>query len=250
MCHGDYIKQYHEEREGKTVKVQEYTLGRWTKKRTEELRERMAAAERRNEPVKYKKIEGLTLPYVELEMGDGTACGLIDNKPRQARVLYVCYAHGKNEVYSLKEVSTCQYEIIILTQALCEHPSYKPVAASENRIRCSPDAVGVAVQPKTAWPSTLSTLQKILPNTRDPDMEQFTKILAELGASMRSKFPAIGSATKQPLAEGDSEAEEVSAELPSAFDSSKKASYSALSDFLSGSVCLTGVSMRVGQRPK
>lgn len=151
MCHGDYIKQYHEEREGKSVKLQEYVLGRWNKKQTEELRERLAAAEQRNEPVQYKKIESLTLPYLEVDMSDGTPCGLIDNKPRSARVLYVCYPHGKNEVYSLKEVSTCQYEVVILTQALCDHPSYKPMAASENRIRCSPKEVGAPLPPQYMW---------------------------------------------------------------------------------------------------
>jgi len=31
LCHGKYIRQYHEEREGKKVKLQEYYLGRWTK---------------------------------------------------------------------------------------------------------------------------------------------------------------------------------------------------------------------------
>lgn len=151
VCHGDYIKQYHEEREGKSVKLQEYVLGRWDKKHTEQLQERLAAAEQRNEPVQYKKIESLTLPYLEVEMANGTPCGLIDNKPRSARVLYVCYPHGKNEVYSLKEVSTCQYEVVILTQSLCDHPSYKPLAASEHRIRCSPSTVGAPLPPMYMW---------------------------------------------------------------------------------------------------
>jgi len=31
LCHGRYIRQYHEEREGKKVKLQEYYLGMWNK---------------------------------------------------------------------------------------------------------------------------------------------------------------------------------------------------------------------------
>lgn len=29
MCHGKHVKQYHEERDGKKIKKQEYFLGRW-----------------------------------------------------------------------------------------------------------------------------------------------------------------------------------------------------------------------------
>lgn len=83
-------------------------------------------------------------------MTDGTQCDLINNKPRVTKVLYVCYAHGKNEVYSLKEVSTCQYEVIILAPSLCAHPNFKPQEMAENTIRCSPQMFA-PVQPKAAW---------------------------------------------------------------------------------------------------
>lgn len=71
-------------------------------------------------------------------MTDGTLCDLINNQPRVTKVLYVCYAPGKNEVYSLKEVSTCNYEVIILTPTLCAHPSFKPTVTAENNINCVP----------------------------------------------------------------------------------------------------------------
>lgn len=67
----------------------------------------------------------------------GTVCDL-SGKPRVARVLYVCYTHGKHEVYSFKETSTCEYEIIILSPLLCEHPQFKPKEVSENMIDCHP----------------------------------------------------------------------------------------------------------------
>lgn len=55
---------------------------------------------------------------------DGTLCDL-NEKPRITRVLYVCYHSGKHEVYSFKETSICEYEAIVLSQLLCEHPKYK-----------------------------------------------------------------------------------------------------------------------------
>ena len=33
LCHGRYIRQYHEERDGKKVKLQEYYLGKWDKEK-------------------------------------------------------------------------------------------------------------------------------------------------------------------------------------------------------------------------
>lgn len=38
ICHGHYVRQYHEEREGKKVKLQEYILGRWDTALTKLLR--------------------------------------------------------------------------------------------------------------------------------------------------------------------------------------------------------------------
>lgn len=128
-------------------------MGKWDKSKTEKLRDRLAQeAEKHNEKLKYKKIEGLMLPYLELEMSDGTLCDLIDNKPRTTKVLYVCFALGKNEVYSLKEVSTCNYEVVILSPGLCAHPNFKPQQVSENLIQCAPLNYA-PVKPKSAWSS-------------------------------------------------------------------------------------------------
>ncbi|XP_058826266.1 endoplasmic reticulum lectin 1 isoform X2 [Topomyia yanbarensis] len=135
VCHGNYIKQYHEERHEKTSKLQEYYLGKWDSKKTADLKAEHSLVEAEGEKLKYKKIDGLNLPYLELEMGSGTVCDL-NGVPRVTKVLYVCYLHGKNEVYSLKETSTCNYEVIILTPMLCAHPKYKPQETEENKISC------------------------------------------------------------------------------------------------------------------
>jgi len=41
LCHGKYIRQYHEEREGKKVKLQEYFLGRWDKDDIEKMKRKI-----------------------------------------------------------------------------------------------------------------------------------------------------------------------------------------------------------------
>lgn len=135
ICHGNYIKQYHEERESKTSKLQEYYLGKWNKQMTNALRTKLEA--NKEEKLRYIKIDGINLAYFEVEMIDGTLCDL-NNEPRMTRVRYVCYAHGKNEIYSLKETSTCNYEIIVLTPSLCLNPRYKIQETTENAINCLP----------------------------------------------------------------------------------------------------------------
>ncbi|EAT40367.1 AAEL007891-PB, partial [Aedes aegypti] len=137
VCHGKYIKQYHEERHEKTSKLQEYYLGKWDKEKTVTLKAFYENSDAEGAKMQYKKIDGLNLPYLELEMDSGTVCDL-NGEPRVTKVLYVCYLHGKNEVYSLKETSTCNYEIIILTPLLCAHPKYKPQDIEENKVNCYP----------------------------------------------------------------------------------------------------------------
>lgn len=140
VCHGRYIKQYHEDREGKTVKKQEYMLGEWKEDYWKTfLAEELAKSKdaNKNLEIPHKKIDGVNLPYFEIVMGNGTVCDL-NQKYRETKFIYVCYIHGKHEVFSLKETSTCQYEIIILTPVLCSHPKYKPQESGENQITCIP----------------------------------------------------------------------------------------------------------------
>lgn len=151
VCHGRFIRQYHEDREGKIVKLQEFYLGNWKKGQFESLLEEYKKyPEDANVPV--KKIDGVNLPYFEVIMGNGTMCDLKPNTPRETKVLYVCYVHGKHEIFSFKEVATCQYELVILSALLCEHPKYKPQENVEHMIHC----VSVGDAPKE--PKNLKTL--------------------------------------------------------------------------------------------
>lgn len=137
VCHGRFIKQFHEEREGKLIKSQDYILGKWNQTLTDKLLDEYQNIEKEHEKVQYIKVEGVKLPTLSVTMVDGTLCDL-NGVPRTTRVMYVCDATGKNEIYSLKETMTCNYEIIILTPLLCAHPLYKPETQTENPINCFP----------------------------------------------------------------------------------------------------------------
>lgn len=160
VCHGGYIKQFHEEREGKSIKMQEYFLGKWTKEKTTELSEKFAEAAKNGEKFKTIRIDGVNLPYLEMEMSDGTMCDL-NGQPRLTNVQYVCYPHGKNEVYSLKETSTCNYEVVILTPTLCLHPAFNPKEASDNAINCVP-IDGAPPKPRSLLMMEVENMKKIL----------------------------------------------------------------------------------------
>lgn len=72
------------------------------------------------------KVDGTEIPYYEVTFEDGTLCDL-NSKPRRASLRYVCQPDGKGEVYELKEVATCEYEVVVLTSLLCSHPAYQYV---------------------------------------------------------------------------------------------------------------------------
>lgn len=122
------------------MKVQEYYLGTFDKSQKAKLSaeyDEHAKNPNRKAQIPVKKVDGINMPYVEIEMTDGTVCDL-NNKPRMIRVLYVCYQHGKHELFSLKETSSCEYEAVVLSPFLCTHPDYKPQETGENLINCRP----------------------------------------------------------------------------------------------------------------
>ncbi|XP_071636643.1 endoplasmic reticulum lectin 1 isoform X2 [Temnothorax longispinosus] len=140
LCHGRFVRQYHEDREGKKIKMQEYYLGTLDTEQKAKLLayyNEQAKNPNRKSNIPIKKIDGINMPYLEIEMTDGTMCDL-NNKPRIIKVLYVCYKHGKHDVYSLKETMSCEYEAIVLSPVLCNHPDYKPQDTGENEITCLP----------------------------------------------------------------------------------------------------------------
>uniref|UniRef100_A0A8B9C4P6 Endoplasmic reticulum lectin n=1 Tax=Anser brachyrhynchus TaxID=132585 RepID=A0A8B9C4P6_9AVES len=119
VCHGKHIRQYHEEKEtGQKINIQEYYLGNMMMKNP------------------LSEPEGQMTPYYPVEMGNGTPCSLRQNLPRSSTVMYICHPEAKHEILSVAEVTTCEYEVVILTPLLCNHPKYRFRASPVNDIFC------------------------------------------------------------------------------------------------------------------
>ncbi|XP_062257201.1 endoplasmic reticulum lectin 1 isoform X2 [Platichthys flesus] len=141
VCHGKHIRQYHEEKEtGQKISVQEYFLGNQAQKsqstETDKVEEAEDVKSTAEKEVPSKNIEGQLTPYFSLEMGNGTPCVLKQDEPRSTSVLYVCHPEAKHEILSVAEVTTCEYEVVVLTPLLCAHPKYRFKSSPVNAIYC------------------------------------------------------------------------------------------------------------------
>uniref|UniRef100_A0A673CDX8 Endoplasmic reticulum lectin n=1 Tax=Sphaeramia orbicularis TaxID=375764 RepID=A0A673CDX8_9TELE len=137
VCHGKHIRQYHEEKEtGQKISVQEYFLGNMAQKSQSAETEAENLKSQPETEVSTKNIEGQLTPYYSLEMGNGTPCVLKQNTPRSTSVLYVCHPEAKHEILSVAEVTTCEYEVVVLTPLLCAHPKYRFKSSPVNAIFC------------------------------------------------------------------------------------------------------------------
>uniref|UniRef100_A0A671Y9J5 Endoplasmic reticulum lectin n=1 Tax=Sparus aurata TaxID=8175 RepID=A0A671Y9J5_SPAAU len=138
VCHGKHIRQYHEEKEtGQKINVQEYFLGNSAQKSPST--ETGEFVHYNNSMVSFvftKNIEGQLTPYFSFEMGNGTPCVLKQNEARSTSVLYVCHPEAKHEILSVAEVTTCEYEVVVLTPLLCSHPKYRFKSSPVNTIFC------------------------------------------------------------------------------------------------------------------
>ncbi|XP_033638683.1 endoplasmic reticulum lectin 1-like [Asterias rubens] len=141
LCHGKHVRQYHEEKEaGKEIKLLEFYLGKNMKspegKEFEIQTVESFHGTYENFKVPTITIDGKEVPYYEVLMDSGTPCDLRGNIPRLTRVRYICETMGRNEMFTIKETSTCEYEAVILTPNLCSHPLYKMRVTPINSINC------------------------------------------------------------------------------------------------------------------
>ncbi|XP_051946146.1 endoplasmic reticulum lectin 1-like isoform X2 [Xyrauchen texanus] len=140
VCHGKYIRQYHEDKEtGQKISTHKYYLGTMKNNygaESENAKDYETEGSDTNTEVPTKNIEGRLTPYYPVEMGHGTECTLRENQPRSTTVLYVCHPEAKHEILTIAEVLTCQYEVVVLTPLLCPHPKYRFKSSPVNDIFC------------------------------------------------------------------------------------------------------------------
>lgn len=160
VCHGKHVRQYHEEKEtGQKINIQEYYLGAVIKKSqtatagtTQEEDKEKTKAESKEIP--SKNIEGQMTPFFPVHMGNGTPCTLKQDHPRTTTVMYVCHPEAKHEILTVAEVTTCEYEVIILTPLLCNHPKYRFRSSPVNDIFCQ------SLQGSPLRPQSLDNFEK------------------------------------------------------------------------------------------
>lgn len=118
VCVGAAVRQYHVGQEGQIET--EYSLG------------------------VFQAVQGNTLSSgsdnrqaIVQWFDKGDTCDLT-GLPRKTKVLYECSADGTVTVRDFREVSTCVYEVVIVTPVVCAHPAFKPVAL-ENLARETKD---------------------------------------------------------------------------------------------------------------
>ncbi|XP_035421320.1 endoplasmic reticulum lectin 1 isoform X4 [Cygnus atratus] len=190
VCHGKHIRQYHEEKETGQIPT--------------------------------KNIEGQMTPYYPVEMGNGTPCSLRQNLPRSSTVMYICHPEAKHEILSVAEVTTCEYEVVILTPLLCNHPKYRFRASPVNDIFCQ------SLPGSPLKPHNLEQLEKQQEMMKMP----FRRVKEEeMHSTKEDKFSSI----HKPVAVGSHQLLTVGTT-----HISKLTDDQLIKEFLSGSYCFHG----------
>ena len=180
-------------------------------------------------------VDDTPLPYIEINMTDGTLCDLSNTK-RFTRVFYVCNEDAKHELYSIKETSTCEYEAIVLSPLLCLSPEFQVSAAPENNINCY--SVGRApIKPKG-----LKALEDEAKKQQLESLKSKDKSSPFSGGIFDGKTIIIGASDFGKELRINIIPEEINEEPNSGNDLSPKFDSKILTNFLSGDLCLHGVS--------
>ncbi|XP_077469683.1 endoplasmic reticulum lectin 1 [Stigmatopora argus] len=232
VCHGKHVRQYHEEKEsGQKIRVQEYYLGKLVEKRKTTDTAKFEEPDTTESPPETealsKNIEGQLTPYYSVEMRNGTPCALKQNEPRSASVLYVCHPEAKHEILSIAEVTSCEYEVAVLTPLLCAHPKYRYKSSPVNAIFCQ------ALAGSPFRPKRLTQLDK----EQEEQLKPLFSTTAEHkeGASSARVHGAFTSSTHKPMAVGGQAQVAVGTTHISRLTDEQ-----LIKEFLSGSYCLHG----------
>ncbi|XP_052769716.1 endoplasmic reticulum lectin 1-like [Mya arenaria] len=240
LCHGKHVKQYHENKELglQKPKLQEYYLGRMDKEEDKKTTKSDGKEETREtdvkDPEKQKsaeqiiksiKLDGLDLPYYAVTMGGGSNCD-VTGQPRKSHVMYICQPNGRGEIYQLKETSSCEYDIIVLTAVLCQHPAFKPKDPPVSQISCH------SVEGSPTRPTRLTEIQVESEISLEQEENEFPSAPSHKGGTHPTSTPPQG--TKP----GGSTPQHVDPRPETKIG--VQADKSLLRDFLAGDYCIHG----------
>ena len=142
ICLNDFVRQFNGDILAKKH-TQEYYLGHFKETNLERDRQEYnkKAAELRSKNKNLPKIDfdGIKVPYIYLTMDKGTICDLTE-QPRLTRIYFVCDKNDKKlQLESIEEIKSCEYEAIISTNLLCDHPDFREKKKNEFQINCFPE---------------------------------------------------------------------------------------------------------------
>ncbi|XP_068597346.1 endoplasmic reticulum lectin 1 isoform X2 [Brachionichthys hirsutus] len=231
VCHGKHVKQYHEEKEaGQKMNVQEYFLGNMAQKKQSSETDKDEGVEDVKSDIETevptKNIEGQLTPYFSMEMGNGTPCVLKENQARTSSVLYVCHPEANHVILSIAEVTTCEYEVVVLTPLLCSHPNYRFKSSPVNAIFCQ------ALAGSPLRPQQLAQLDKEREEQLKPPFSTAPEIREEETSPVREE--AFASTHKAVTIGGQAQATVGTTHISRLTDDQ------LIHEFLSGSYCLHG----------
>ena len=150
LCHGSHVRQYRDEKPAQNKVLQEYMLGRAEKDvdkdgkklSKEEVEQAKESGEKEDEkqaeqilPPK-RHLNGREVPYYEVIMDNGTPCELLQGKPRESRIIYMCKPDSHNEIISVKEIESCVYQLEVFTPLLCASDIFQIKEDFIHSIRC------------------------------------------------------------------------------------------------------------------
>lgn len=253
LCHGRYLRQFHEESvlSKKAAKGQEYILGKFETSTQfaateKEFSEKLLQLKEKGMKPPTISIEGNSLPFIEFNFTAGTLCD-VNNKPRITRVLYVCSENSKHELHSIKEVFTCEYEAIVLSPMLCLNKNYQKKSVIEHDIRCFPVGVKTPSKPQdvTEFEAGIRSQSKS-ENIFDGktvifDAAELTPEGVKIQVQIHDPegtFENLWNPSKEGFSPSAMKAKMMKHKL----SSTTKVDAALISDFLTGELCLHGVS--------
>ncbi|WAR19356.1 ERLEC-like protein [Mya arenaria] len=175
--------------------------------------------------IKSIKLDGLDLPYYAVTMGGGSNCD-VTGQPRKSHVMYICQPNGRGEIYQLKETSSCEYDIIVLTAVLCQHPAFKPKDPPVSQISCH------SVEGSPTRPTRLTEIQVESEISLEQEENEFPSAPSHKGGTHPTSTPPQG--TKP----GGSTPQHVDPRPETKIG--VQADKSLLRDFLAGDYCIHG----------
>lgn len=135
LCHGQYVKQYHETKNaGKRVVNEEYFLGYFKadKQEPDYLKENDQLVPN----IHWRNVDGQRVATYAVRYTDGTPCDVLLNVPREITIFYACDENGNDNIATFEEVSSCVYEMVVVSKWICSHPAYRTPEKNKKTISC------------------------------------------------------------------------------------------------------------------